>query len=111
MSAAEVLRKARLDTGVTQAELARRLGTTQAAIARLERAGANPTVETLARVMHALGRRLELSAPVAKPSIDETLVAANLDRSPAERLAAFSSWYGSVKRMVENTRRAGGQLA
>ena len=111
MSAAALIRESRLTAGLTQAELARRLGTTQAAVARLERPGANPTVETVDRVLHALDRRLELSAPEAKPSIDETLLLETLRRTPAERLASFSSWRRSMKEMVERARRGDGHVA
>jgi transcriptional regulator with XRE-family HTH domain len=111
LDAPHLVRQSRIAAGLTQAELADRLGTTQAAVARLERPGANPTVGTLGRVLHALDRRLELSAPEVKPSIDETLLVETVHRTPAERLAAFSSWYRSTREMVERARRSGGALA
>ena len=45
----------------------------QAAVARMERPGANPTVATLERLMHATGHRLELTAGDNGSSVDETL--------------------------------------
>lgn len=57
----EVL-KARSAAGLTQAEVARRVGTTQSAIARLE-SGArkhSPSIATLQRYARALGYRLEI---------------------------------------------------
>ncbi len=55
-----LLRKAREAAGLTQMELARRLRVTYQAVQKWERAGANPTVATIQRVLRALGHRLEL---------------------------------------------------
>ena len=49
--------------GLTQAELARRMGTTQSSIARIESGGSLPTVEMLARLARAMGISLRLAAP------------------------------------------------
>ena len=46
-SVLEAMLKARLEAGLTQAEVAERAGTTQSAIARLEGGSVSPTVETL----------------------------------------------------------------
>jgi transcriptional regulator with XRE-family HTH domain len=54
--------KARLAAGLTQSEVAARVGTTQSAIARLE-SGArrhSPSIATLQRYARALGYRVEL---------------------------------------------------
>lgn len=54
--------KARATAGVTQAEVAERIGTTQSAIARLEsgKGKHSPSLSTLQKYAHALGCRLEL---------------------------------------------------
>src|ERR1035441_7916886 len=54
--------KARAVAGVTQAEVAERIGTTQSAVARLEsgRGKHSPSIATLQKYAHALGCRLEL---------------------------------------------------
>ncbi len=54
--------KARAEAGVTQAELAARMGTTQSAVARLETARGkhSPSIETLKRYASALGYRLQV---------------------------------------------------
>ncbi len=51
----------RLEKGMTQAELARKIGTKQSAIARLESGNYNPTVAMLEKVAKALGARLVVS--------------------------------------------------
>lgn len=54
--------KVRAAAGITQAEVAERIGTTQSAIARLESGGGkhSPSLATLQKYAHALGYRLEL---------------------------------------------------
>jgi transcriptional regulator with XRE-family HTH domain len=89
-AAAHLVRDARRAAGLTQAELAQRLGTTQSAIAKLERPAANPTVETLDRVLRATGHRLQMIAPAwSDDGIDIGLLRESLALSPEERLANF----------------------
>jgi len=54
--------KARAEAGLTQAELAARIGTTQSAVARLETAIGkhSPSIGTLKRYASALGYRLQV---------------------------------------------------
>lgn len=54
--------KARAESGLTQAELATRIGTTQSAVARLETAMRkhSPSIGTLKRYASALGYRLQV---------------------------------------------------
>ncbi len=54
----EALVRARAAAKLTQAELARRLGTTQSAIARLEGGRVSPSFATLRRYAEATGARL-----------------------------------------------------
>ena len=54
----ELVYRLRVDAGLTQAELAARMGTTQSAIARMEGGGTRPTLETLERVAGAVGQDL-----------------------------------------------------
>lgn len=58
---AELFYEARTATGLTQAELARRMGTTQPTIARIEGGGRMPTIDMLERLAAAVGQRLEIS--------------------------------------------------
>lgn len=57
---AQLVHDLRTGADLTQAELARRMGTTQSAIARLEGGGTNPTAELLQRLGTAVGVRLVL---------------------------------------------------
>jgi transcriptional regulator with XRE-family HTH domain len=52
----------RTRAGLTQTELARRTGTTQSSIARIESGGSLPTLDMLARLAHATGTPLRLAA-------------------------------------------------
>ena len=54
----EALVRARAAAKLTQAQLAERLGTTQSAIARLERGRVSPSFATLRRYAEATGTRL-----------------------------------------------------
>jgi len=62
MDPAALLRQARQAAGLSQAELARRAGTSQPAIARYESGAASPSVRTLERLLYAVGQQLRLSA-------------------------------------------------
>ena len=55
---AEHVRRARERMGITQVELASRIGSTQPAIARLEAGGSTPSLATLRRIAAALGFEL-----------------------------------------------------
>jgi len=59
----------RTEAGLSQRELALRMGTTQSVISRLEEGGgARNRIDTLARVATALGRHLVLSFPEQVPT-------------------------------------------
>ena len=58
---AAALIKARADAGLTQEELAQRMGTTQSAIARLEGGKSRPSTTTLGKLAKATGTRLRVS--------------------------------------------------
>jgi transcriptional regulator with XRE-family HTH domain len=52
---------ARVRAGLTQAALARKMGTTQPVVARLESGRTHPSMRTLARLAEATGSRLRIS--------------------------------------------------
>ena len=57
---AETLARLRCKAGITQAEVARRMGTTQTAIARLESGRQSPSMQTLQAFARATGFCLEI---------------------------------------------------
>jgi transcriptional regulator with XRE-family HTH domain len=106
---ATLIRNARVAAGLSQAQLAKRTGRAQPAIARLERPGSNPTVATLSDVLHATGHQLEISARRRPPSVDETQIRERLALSPAERLATFSVSQRNVRRLLAKAKRVDGE--
>jgi ribosome-binding protein aMBF1 (putative translation factor) len=57
----DAVAKARARSGLSQAQLAKRMKTTQSAIARLESGRAKPSTRTLARFAEATGHKLKIS--------------------------------------------------
>jgi transcriptional regulator with XRE-family HTH domain len=112
MSPSAVVKQARKQAGLTQAQLAARAGTTQPVIARLERGDGNPTFETLERVLHAAGHRLELRAvEQGLVTVDETLIRDQLALSPAERIHDLDARAPFARMLFEAGERARGRQA
>jgi transcriptional regulator with XRE-family HTH domain len=105
MSPGAMIRDARRQAGLTQAELAARMGTTQSAVARLERPDSNPRVATLEAALRAAGHRLQLEAPARPPDVDETLIVEALGRTPAERLRYHDAARRSIAELTRSARR------
>jgi transcriptional regulator with XRE-family HTH domain len=88
-----LVREARRRHGLGQAELAKSLGTSQPAISRIERDQVSPTVETLERILNAMGETLRVATlPLREPapgasnqSIAE--LRADYRLTPSQRLA------------------------
>ena len=59
-AAIEQIIKARKEQNMTQAELARKVGTQKSNISRLESGNYNPSLDFLAKVSAALGKRLNI---------------------------------------------------
>ena len=106
MTPGELIRTARARHGLTQERLARRVGTRQSAISRLERDELSPSVETLDLLMKAMGERLELASGTLERDYDPLHRKANAERSPEERLALAISWNRMAGRLAEAGRRA-----
>lgn len=62
---ASVVIGARARAGLTQAELAERMGTSQSAVARLESGKARPSVATLEKLAEATGSKLRIALEAA----------------------------------------------
>jgi transcriptional regulator with XRE-family HTH domain len=65
---AERVRALRISGGLSQGELAERMGTTQSAISRLEAGGTSPSIETLDKVGNALHAKLVVDFQTADKS-------------------------------------------
>ncbi len=111
MSPATLVRNARRTAGLTQTQLARRLGTTQPVIARLERPTANPTVRTLERALQATGQRLVLTAEPQATSVDESLIRQHLELTPSRRLEGLETMYEEAGQIAAAGERARGHVA
>jgi ribosome-binding protein aMBF1 (putative translation factor) len=57
--------KARTRAGMTQADVARKMRTTQSVVARIESGASPPNLKTLERYAHAVGQRIELKLVAA----------------------------------------------
>ena len=109
MTSDRLIRESRQSAGLTQQELAARLGISQPALARLERPGSNPAVWTLARVLRSTGNRLELRVSPMRSGIDETLVAQHLRVTPQQRLATLEQMYREARVLAAAGVEAGGR--
>jgi len=66
---AAAVAKARMRAGLSQAELARRMKTTQSTVARLESGRGKPSTRTLTRFAKATGHRLKISFEPVRRSV------------------------------------------
>ena len=96
---ARIVEEARRRAGLTQRDLAALAGTSQAAIARMERGLVSPTLGTLLRVAAAAGFELKATlVPLApadpvieayKRDVDRSLLRENLKRSVDQRIRSL----------------------
>jgi hypothetical protein len=70
MTVSELLREARVAAGLSQAELARRAGTSQPAVSRYESGESSPSVRTLERLLRAAGQRVDLTRGPAGAAVN-----------------------------------------
>ena len=77
------VRAARRKAGLSQVELARRAGTSQPSIARLERGLVSPTVISLDRIARALGAELVIDFEPAAAGRDQRPAPTSHSRLPA----------------------------
>jgi transcriptional regulator with XRE-family HTH domain len=110
MSFASLLRNARRERGLDQAGLARRAGTTQTYVSRLERGDVSPSVKTMERLLLAMGLSLELEARRLAPgnvSVDD-LRADLRNLTPAERVEQAMELSDFLSRVAEEADHATG---
>jgi transcriptional regulator with XRE-family HTH domain len=112
--AGALVREARRRHGLDQRALARRAGTSQTQVSRIERGVVSPTVASLARLLEAAGERLELrAAPAPRPGSKHYFPdhaaerRGDLDDStPAERVAAAIALSRTATTIAARARRA-----
>ena len=85
LGSGRLIREARRLGGLTQADLARRLGTTQSAVSNWERGRDTPRVDTLARILEACGFEADMTFR-RLDDVDRAQIRENLTMTPAERL-------------------------
>lgn len=82
-----LIKEARTSAGLTQRDLAERLGTHQPVVARWEKGRTRPDFDTVVRAVAACG--LELHVELRPVDQDTVLVRRELAKTPAERLAGM----------------------
>lgn len=85
MSAADIVKTARKNAGLTQAQLAKRAGTTQSALSRLERGHVSPSFELLERLVRLCESSLDVRL-VPQKEVDAESLEATLALTVTERL-------------------------
>jgi transcriptional regulator with XRE-family HTH domain len=90
MTAAQIIREARLKAGLTQAELAERLGRERAQVARWEIGGQEPSFANLRAAVEACGfaLRVEVAEREATPALDAELER-SVPQAPQQRVQAM----------------------
>jgi len=88
----QIIRDRRVANGLTQAQLALRVGSTQAAISRLEHGELSPTMETIERLLGVMGEEAELVITRGEGNHDRARLLALRARPAAERLELGISW-------------------
>ena len=108
MTAGQLLKEVRKRHGLTQAQLAARARTSQAAISRIERGLVSPSVATLAQLLDLMGEELSLEAQPIDYGIDTTLFDLTLRLTPEQRIEAQASASASMAGLAAAARRARG---
>jgi transcriptional regulator with XRE-family HTH domain len=90
MSAAQIIREARLKAGLTQTELASRLGRERAQVARWETGGQEPSFANLTAAVGACGYALDVAIVERKPTprLDVELET-SVQQAPQQRVQAL----------------------
>jgi uncharacterized protein len=97
-----VVRDARRSAGLSQAELAAAVGTTQSAVSRWERGHDVPRADTLVAILRACGYEADLVLRPHETGVDRAQIRAML-RTPVEQRLQSSA---NVSRMLASARRA-----
>jgi transcriptional regulator with XRE-family HTH domain len=95
VTGAQIIREARLKAGLTQSDLAERLGRDRAQVARWEIGGQEPSFENVVAVVEACGFALtvEIAERVDDPALDGELSESVL-QAPQQRVQALMERLG-----------------
>lgn len=99
MDAARTLREARRRAGLSQSEVARRTGTAQPAIARIESGLVVPRIDTLETLLRACGRTLTV-VPRLGVEVDRQPIRALLGRPPLDRISGTGLRAGRILQVL-----------
>lgn len=99
MTPGDLLKEARRRHGLTQAQLAARARTSQAAISRIERGLVSPSVAMLGSLLDLMGEDLRLSAEPIDYGHDASLNRLNLELTPEQRIRRQAQWANAVRRL------------
>lgn len=102
----ELIRTTRIRRGLSQQRLARRVGTGQSAISRLEADEVSPSVETVDLLLRAMGEQLKIDRDSPPREYDPAHRRAAARRTPEERLALGISWNRMAGRLAVAGRAA-----
>lgn len=106
MEGGRIVREARRRAGLTQRELGERVGTTQSAIARIERGSTEPAYDRVQRLVEACG--FDLVPRIApRDDSDWSIASANLRLSPEARLRQHQAAVRFARQGREALARAG----
>lgn len=117
MDIASIVATARERAGLTQQQLADRAGTSQPAVARLERGQGSPSIDTVRRIVNAAGFDLRVDlvpravvhdAVVAayKAGVDRSLLRENLGKTVDRRLRDMEAFRKAAGQLRSATQRA-----
>ena len=108
----ELLREARTCHDLSQAELAIRAGTTQSAIARIERDRTSPSIKTLTALFQAMEEDFVFGARPRDWGVDLSLNQKNLGYTPTRRLErglGFSDVIREVRGQISDRKALEGE--
>lgn len=102
----QILRTARHDVSVSQAQLAIRTGIAAPAISRIENGHESPSFERFSHCMEALGfaPTVELGL-LGGSDADPTHLAAEAEMTPSQRLASLFEWMRFGDRLAQSQLR------
>ena len=100
VSAGKLIRQARERSGISQASLARRAGTSQAAISRIERGLEEPTVARVEQILAGLGWKPTIGLePIGDHEAEPRRLIEAARLTPQERLEDGLAWADFVRQL------------